>query len=154
MNNAPRCYFVTKHQVFPHCTSTHASLTHDTNSMQHSIMCLKSQVITNTLRAKWSAPQRNFSPSKRWQFKARASRRTPRLVFFVWHKHGGPNRTAQRHSAKHVINKHLILHDTIHRHRQHTCPPEIGPPCPQSAQVPTFASQKTRKCDPRALFFF
>ena len=74
--NSASCYtislayiFQTCYKVFAHCTSTHIHAG-DSTSMRQSLMFFKSQVFTSSLRAKWPAPQRNFSPSRRWQPKA------------------------------------------------------------------------------------
>ena len=63
-------------------TSTHIHA-RDSTSMHHSLVFFKSQVFTSSLRALWSALQSNFSPSRRWQTKASAARRSPRRVFFL-----------------------------------------------------------------------
>ena len=55
----------TKHQ--------HTTPTRDTNSMHHSHICLKYPSFYNKLRARWSFPQRNFSPSRRWRLKEKIS---------------------------------------------------------------------------------
>ena len=52
-----------KQQVFPHCTRTHIHVG-DSTSVHHKLIFFKSQVFTSTLRAKWFAPQRKFSPSR------------------------------------------------------------------------------------------
>ena len=61
--------------------------------------------------------------------------------FFEKHKHGRLHRTAQRHSAKHVINTHLTLHGTFRRHRHRHRLNAKRPAC-QSNQL-TDASQNS-----------
>ena len=73
MKNAPRNdTYMAKQQIFHIFTLTH-NHAQDTKSVHHSIMCLKPQVFTSILGAKWSAPHWQCTPLKKWLPRASAT---------------------------------------------------------------------------------
>ena len=55
----PAIKYVSKQQIFAHCTPTHNDA-QDTNSMHHSIICLKSQKLTSIFTTTMVRPAREL----------------------------------------------------------------------------------------------
>ena len=150
-------------RFFAHCTPTHVHA-EDTKSVHQSTICLRSQEFTSILRVTWSALHGNFSPSRRWQLMAWTTRRSrPRWLAAVDDE--GVVVPLIDTAQKHVINTHLTLCGTLHRHRQHhrhrrhlpsrNAPSSPPPqPDPQMGRVARSSSPQIETGLPGAHFLF
>ena len=101
----------------------------------------------------WAAPQRNFSPSRRWHTQGMSIKKITEAAFSCSTDMADRIVPLRQHIAKYVIDTHLTLHSTVHGHRQHTCTPERAVRIFKSAQRPIFASPKPEN-GPQAVFCF
>ena len=104
-------------------------------SMHHSHICSKCPMFTSILRALWSLPHKNSTPSRRWQPLAWAKRRSPRLFFRVAQRWQTASCRSLKDSAQTRHQTRRLFHTAWHASHtdnttdtDNTCPPEMGLP--------------------------